>query len=150
MMHEESILVERCSLSETGTSKSLALGLSLAAKSAIHSASSQQSYRFLQCFFDVGRFAHRTLIEWQDLEKTGVSDSKIEARGFPGKLGRAGSNAKTAKAGEKARSKRRRGLRKYFCQRERSNFERESTSCAPEERAGLRRSRGVFSEFSNG
>ena len=33
-MHEESMLVERCSLSETGTSKSLALGLSLAAKSS--------------------------------------------------------------------------------------------------------------------
>ena len=33
-MHEESMLVERCGLSETGTSKSLALGLSWAAKSS--------------------------------------------------------------------------------------------------------------------
>ena len=33
-MHEESMLVERCCLSETGTSKSLALGLSWAAKSS--------------------------------------------------------------------------------------------------------------------
>ena len=33
-MHEESMLVERCGLSETGTSKSLALGLSWTAKSS--------------------------------------------------------------------------------------------------------------------
>ena len=33
-MHEESMLVERCGLSETGTSKSLALGLSWAAESS--------------------------------------------------------------------------------------------------------------------
>ena len=33
-MHEESMLVERCGFSETGTSKSLALGLSRAAKSS--------------------------------------------------------------------------------------------------------------------
>ena len=33
-MHEESMLIERCNLSETGTSKSLVLGLSWAAKSS--------------------------------------------------------------------------------------------------------------------
>ena len=94
------------------------------------------SYWFLQCFFDVGCFARRMFVERKNVEKTVVLDSKIEAGGVPGRLGRTSLGAKTAKSGKKARSKCLRGLRKFISGRERSNFERESATRAPEERAG--------------
>ena len=69
------------------------------------------SYRSCQCFIDVGRFARRTLAARKNLEKTVFSDSKIEARGVPGNLGRASLRAKMAKSSEKVCSKCLRGLR---------------------------------------
>ena len=69
-------------------------------------------------------------------KKTAVTSSKIETRGVLGTLGRASSSAKTAKSSEKARPKCPRGLRKYFSGCERSNFERDGASSAPDERAG--------------
>ena len=102
------------------------------------------SYWFLQCFFDVGCFARRMFVERKNVEKTVVLDSKIEAGGVPGRLGRTSLGAKTAKSGKKARSKCLRGLRKFISGRERSNFERESATRAPEERAGARASELYF------
>ena len=112
--------------------------------------SEEISYWFLQCFFDVGRFAHRTLVKRKNVEKTVVLDSTIEAGGVPGTLGRANLSAKTAKSGEKARSKCLRGLRKFISGLERSNFERESANVSGLGRAGLRMTRMLFSESSNG
>ena len=63
------------------------------------------SYRFLQCFFDVGRFAYRTFVARKNFENMIVSDSKIDAQGVPARRGRAGSSGKTTKSGDKARSK---------------------------------------------
>ena len=108
------------------------------------------SYRSCQCFIDVGRFAPQTLAVRKIFEKTVVSGSKIEARGVLGTLGRASSSAKTAKSSEKARPKCPRGLRKFISGRERSNFQRESASSAPDERAEPRGCRAVISESSNG
>ena len=76
--------------------------------------------------------------------KIEAKPSKIEARGVLGTLGGASSSAKTAKSSEKARSKCLRSLRKFLCRRERGNFERESASSAPEERAGARAPEGKF------
>ena len=66
------------------------------------------------------------LAVYKNLEKTAVSDSKSE--GVLGTLGQAISSAKTAKSTEKARAKCPRGLRKLLSERERRNFERESTN----------------------
>ena len=108
------------------------------------------AYGFLQCFFDVGCFARRMFAERKNVEKTVVLDSKIEAGGVPGRLGRTSLGAKTAKSGKKARSKCLRGLRKFISGRERSNFERESASSAPDERAEPQSIRRLISESSNG
>ena len=81
------------------------------------------SYWFLQCFFDVGCFARRMFVERKNVEKTVVLDSKIEAGGVPGRLGRTSLGAKPSKSGKKARSKCLRGFRKFTSGHERSNFE---------------------------
>ena len=108
------------------------------------------SCRPCQCFSDVGRFARRKLMARKNIEKAAVSTSKIEARGVPGRLGRASSSAKTASSSEKARSKCLRGLRKIISGRERGNFERDSATRAPDERAEARGIRTLISESSSG
>ena len=45
-----------------------------------------------------------SLVEWKNLEITAVLDSKVEARGVPGRLGAPRLSAKTAKSSEKARA----------------------------------------------
>ena len=102
------------------------------------------SYWFLQCFFDVGCFARQMFVERKNVEKTVVLDSKIEAGGVPGRLGRTSLGAKTAKSGKKARSKCLRGLRKFISGRERSNFERERAPRKRPRRAVARSTRSVF------
>ena len=104
----------------------------------------------LPVFYRCRTFCASNAAARKNFEKTVVSGSKIEARGVLGTLGRASSSAKTAKSSEKARPKCPRGLRKFISGRERGNFERESASSAPEERAGPRASRAVISESSNG
>ena len=101
-------------------------------------------YWFLQCFVDVGRFAHRMLVERKNLAKTVVLGSKIEAGGVPGTLGRASLGAKTAKSGEKARSKCLRGFRKFISGRERGNFERESATVSGQDARPPRSTRSHF------
>ena len=102
------------------------------------------SYWFLQCFFDVGCFARRMFAERKKFEKTVVLDSKIEAGGVPGRLGRTSLGAKTAKSGEKARSKCLRGFRKFISGREQGNFERESATGSGQGARAPRALRGHF------
>ena len=104
----------------------------------------------LPVFYRCRTFCASNACRAQKLRKTVVSGSKIEAQGVLGTLGRASSSAKTAKSSEKARPKCPRGFRKFISGRERGNFERESASSAPEERAGLRSLRAGISESSNG
>ena len=83
-------------------------------------------------------------VERKNVEKTVVLDSKIEAGGVLGKLGRTILGAKTAKSGKKARSKCLRGLRKFINGREQGNFERESATVSGQDARAPRSPRVIF------
>ena len=71
-------------------------------------------------------------------------------KSLPGASGRPKIEPKRPSSSDKARSKCLWGLRKFMSEREPGNFERESASSAPDERAEARRLRGEISESSNG
>ena len=103
----------------------------------------------LHGFVAVRRFARRMLAARQNLEKTVFSDSKTVAQGIPGNLGRASLSAKIAKSSKKALEVPP-GPPKFFSQRKRGNFERETAPRSLQGARGPPTPRRLILEFSNG